>query len=182
MNLLNWSRWTAVFATAMLVAACGSTSAGNGGAGGSGGEPIDAPDALGSYAVGHTAFTGVDAARDDRELIVDVWYPVDEADAARIGCRAGEGAAYMVDDDDDEEVLVSDLGYTDVRHGLSPSSSSLLRHAAAYVVDDDEDIYTVGDDDDDDDGNLYYYHGNNAGLAPPTTAASSLWGDAPLFS
>jgi predicted dienelactone hydrolase len=92
MKLLNWSRWTAVLAAAMLAAACGSTSAGsggagggaggNGGAGGSGGEPIDAPDALGSYAVGHTAFTGVDAARDDRELIVDVWYPVDEADAA----------------------------------------------------------------------------------------------------
>jgi predicted dienelactone hydrolase len=43
---------------------------------------VDAPDTLGSFAVGHTMFTATDAARDDRELIVNVWYPVDEADAA----------------------------------------------------------------------------------------------------
>lgn len=86
MNYLNWSRLATVCVTAVLAAACGSTSGGSGGegggAGGSGGEPIDAPDALGSYTVGHTVFTAVDAARDDRELIVDVWYPVDEADTA----------------------------------------------------------------------------------------------------
>jgi len=43
---------------------------------------VDAPDALGAYAVGHTMFTLVDDARDGRELIVNVWYPVDAADAA----------------------------------------------------------------------------------------------------
>ena len=43
---------------------------------------VDAPDALGFYAVGHTMFTAVDAARDDRKLVVNVWYPVDDADAA----------------------------------------------------------------------------------------------------
>lgn len=42
---------------------------------------VDAPDELGSFAVGHTMLTIVDAERDDRELRVDVWYPVDEADA-----------------------------------------------------------------------------------------------------
>ena len=44
--------------------------------------PVENPDELGAYAVGHTTFTVVDAARDGRELVVDVWYPVDEADAA----------------------------------------------------------------------------------------------------
>jgi predicted dienelactone hydrolase len=68
-----------LFATAMLITSCGD--GGSGGGSGSG-ESVDAPDALGSYAVGHTMFTAVDAARDDRELVVNVWYPVDEADAA----------------------------------------------------------------------------------------------------
>jgi predicted dienelactone hydrolase len=45
-------------------------------------DELDSPDELGSYAVGHMMFTAVDAARDDRELPVDVWYPVDAADAA----------------------------------------------------------------------------------------------------
>ncbi len=42
---------------------------------------VAAPDALGPLAIGHTMFVAVDAARGDRELRVDVWYPVDEADA-----------------------------------------------------------------------------------------------------
>jgi len=61
-----------MLAAAILVAACG----------GDGGTSVDAPDALGSYAVGHTMFTSEDAAREDRKLIVNVWYPVDPADAA----------------------------------------------------------------------------------------------------
>lgn len=61
-----------MLAGAILVASCGCDS----------GTSVEAPDALGSYAVGHTMFTSVDAAREDRELIVDVWYPVDAADAA----------------------------------------------------------------------------------------------------
>lgn len=43
---------------------------------------VDAPDALGPRAVGHSSFTAVDAARADRSLLVDVWYPVDDEDAA----------------------------------------------------------------------------------------------------
>jgi predicted dienelactone hydrolase len=65
-----------MLATVMWLASC------NGEGGGDGSEAVDAPDALGSHAVGHTIFTAVDEARDDRELRVDVWYPVDEADAA----------------------------------------------------------------------------------------------------
>lgn len=41
---------------------------------------VDAPDALGPRAVGYSSFTAVDAAREDRSLLVDVWYPVDDED------------------------------------------------------------------------------------------------------
>lgn len=44
-------------------------------------QSVDAPDALGAFAVGHTSFTAVDTARGDRPLLVDVWYPVDAEDA-----------------------------------------------------------------------------------------------------
>lgn len=42
---------------------------------------VEAPDELGSYSVGHSVFTVVDSERDNRELRVDVWYPVDPEDA-----------------------------------------------------------------------------------------------------
>lgn len=45
------------------------------------GGTVDAPDALGSFAVGHTMFNVVDDSRDGRALIVNVWYPVDQEDA-----------------------------------------------------------------------------------------------------
>ena len=77
MSYLSSKRWVAVFATAILVGSCGSTQSS-----GTPGSMVDAPDTLGAFAVGHTMFTATDAARDDRELIVNVWYPVDEADAA----------------------------------------------------------------------------------------------------
>ncbi len=41
----------------------------------------DVPDLPGPWAVGHTEFSIVDAGRDDRELALDLWYPVDAADA-----------------------------------------------------------------------------------------------------
>lgn len=47
---------------------------------------VDPPDQLGPYAVGHTSYTATDPQRDDRQIKVDVWYPVtpgDEADADR---------------------------------------------------------------------------------------------------
>ncbi len=40
--------------------------------------PVDPPDELGEFAVGHSTFTLDDTARDDRSLLVDAWYPVDE--------------------------------------------------------------------------------------------------------
>ncbi|MBW2588307.1 MAG: hypothetical protein JRD92_15385 [Deltaproteobacteria bacterium] len=87
MTYLRITRLLALLTAAMWVAACGSGSdnsvgaggsAGSRGLGGSGGAPADE---LGSYAVGHTTFTVVDSAREDRELLVDVWYPVDAVNA-----------------------------------------------------------------------------------------------------
>ena len=59
----------------LLIACSGATSTENT-------APVDAPDALGPNAVGHSSFTAVDPARADRSLLVDVWYPVDDEDAA----------------------------------------------------------------------------------------------------
>ena len=86
MGSLRNTKLVALLTLAMWVASCGSSDGGGGGEGGTrGGEGgsagVDAPDALGAYAVGHTIFMAVDAARDDRELLVNVWYPVDAADA-----------------------------------------------------------------------------------------------------
>ncbi len=42
------------------------------------GTEVDEPDALGAFAVGHTLFMAVDAEREGREVLVNVWYPADE--------------------------------------------------------------------------------------------------------
>ncbi|MEM7137390.1 MAG: hypothetical protein AAF500_12460 [Myxococcota bacterium] len=55
----------------LFVMACGS----------SGSSAVDSPSSLGSFGVGYRSFTPVDAARQDRPLLVDVWYPVDPEDA-----------------------------------------------------------------------------------------------------
>ena len=72
MNRFRIYSMIAVFAAAMVASSCGDDGDAS---------TVDAPDMLGSFAVGHTTFTVVDAARDDRELKVDVWYPVDQKDA-----------------------------------------------------------------------------------------------------
>ena len=42
--------------------------------------PDYAPEMLGPFAVGHSAFTAVDVERGNRMLAVEVWYPVDPED------------------------------------------------------------------------------------------------------
>lgn len=74
----RWRSALAILGLVSLVASCNGDGSGTGSTAAS----VDAPDALGAYAVGHTMFTLVDDARDGRELIVNVWYPVDAADAA----------------------------------------------------------------------------------------------------
>lgn len=92
MPCLDYRIGLALLAAVFLCASCASSetatgTAGTGGAagvGGSGGTRAPSfhpPDELGPHAVGHSMFMAVDAARDDRELPVDVWYPVDEIDA-----------------------------------------------------------------------------------------------------
>jgi predicted dienelactone hydrolase len=74
MSYLRVTRLVSLLTAAMWLASCGTSTSSTTNAG--------APDELGSYAVGHTMFTAVDEAREGRELLVDVWYPVDAADAA----------------------------------------------------------------------------------------------------
>ena len=67
----------ALFVASLLVGlvACGDSSS-------SSGPMVDAPDALGPFAIGHSSFEVTDEARGDRPLRVDAWYPVDADDAA----------------------------------------------------------------------------------------------------
>lgn len=57
---------------AAVVASCGDDD--------DAGRTVANPAMLGSFAVGHAAFTAVDETRDDRRLPVNVWYPVDGED------------------------------------------------------------------------------------------------------
>ena len=83
MSCLKIERVFAMLVFATLAAACNDDGSGNAGAGGSGGTAtVEPPDALGSLAVGHTMFTVMDGERDNRKLRVNVWYPVDGADAS----------------------------------------------------------------------------------------------------
>lgn len=57
-------------------------------------EPVEyEPDALGPYRVGYVSTIAVDPSRADRSLALDIWYPVDEADAA-----GAEVAEYILQD------------------------------------------------------------------------------------
>ena len=76
-RITRWRSGLALLALAFLAVAC----SGDGGSTSGTAASVDAPDALGAFKVGHTMFTLVDDAREGRELIVNVWYPVDEADA-----------------------------------------------------------------------------------------------------
>lgn len=75
------SRIHAVLILVLYLSACGTDtetlSSSNSG-------PLYAPDAVGPLAVGRSTFTIVDADRGDRELPVDVWYPVDPEHAAGV--------------------------------------------------------------------------------------------------
>lgn len=51
---------------------------------GGGSLPVDAPDALGSFAVGHMQYTAIDPARGDRMLAVHVWYPIDAGEESGV--------------------------------------------------------------------------------------------------
>ena len=54
-------------------------------------EPDEAADELGPHPIGHTQLTLVDPERDDRSLLLDVWYPAGEFDP-----RMAEPAGYLL--------------------------------------------------------------------------------------
>lgn len=71
-------------AVAVLVAVAVTACDSDDGAGAGGEEhqgPLYAPDEAGPYAVGRTTFELEDPARDNRQFLVDLWYPVDPKDA-----------------------------------------------------------------------------------------------------
>ncbi len=103
-------------------------------------QPIDPPDLLGSFGVGHTSFTPVDEGRADRSLLVDVWYPVDAEDAqdsprTSYPLAAGIGLDSEVAVDDlpvsarqDQPLLVFSHGYG----GINTQSVELMEALASH--------------------------------------------------
>ena len=103
-------------------------------------EPVDAPDALGAFAVGHAFFTPVDAARGDRPLPVDLWYPVDAEDAqdsprTKYPLAAGIGLESKVAVDglpasrrENQTLLVFSHGYG----GINTQSVELMETLASH--------------------------------------------------
>jgi len=73
-------------------------------------QPVAPPAELGPFAVGHLAFTAVDPAREDRSILVDVWYPAE-----------GEG---LTDYPMTEYPLLASVGLeSDVAHDEVPASA-----------------------------------------------------------
>ena len=94
-----------VFVPALALISCGGNSSSSSMDGGTledSGPKMDAavdgfaPDEFGSFSVGHMKFTAIDADRDDRSLVIDVWYPVDEADAPDLSSPETEFASYTL--------------------------------------------------------------------------------------
>ena len=55
------------------------------------GTEVDSPSELGAFGVGYLTFTAVDSERDDRSLVVDIWYPADPS-----GSADAEPASYLL--------------------------------------------------------------------------------------
>lgn len=103
-------------------------------------QPVEAPDQLGSFAVGHSAFTPVDEARGQRPLLVDLWYPVDAADAqaeppTSYPLAAGIGLESEVAVDDlpvssrpQQTLLIFSHGY----RGINTQSTALMEALASH--------------------------------------------------
>lgn len=103
-------------------------------------DPIVRPDALGTFAVGHRVFTAVDAARNDRSLLVDVWYPVDADDAketpptkyplfATIGLESKVAVDRLpVSERTDQALIIFSHGYG----GINTQSVELMEALASH--------------------------------------------------
>jgi predicted dienelactone hydrolase len=99
----------------------------------------DVPDAAGPWQVGHTTFLAVDAARADRELPLDLWYPVDSGDAngpaAFYPLLGGIGLTSEVGF---EDVPVSSAGvrplivFSHGSGGIATQSIKLMEHLSSH--------------------------------------------------
>ena len=98
------------------------------------------PKQLGAFGVGHMSFTSVDAGRDDRSLLIDLWYPVDAGDAQDsprtkypLGGGMGLESAVAVDDlpvsaRQNQTLLVFSHGYG----GINTQSVELMEALASH--------------------------------------------------
>ncbi len=98
------------------------------------------PEQLGAFSVGHTSFTPVDAGRDERSLLVDLWYPVDAEDAqdaprTKYPLGGGMGLESAVAADDlpvcgrqNQTLLVFSHGYG----GINTQSVELMEALASH--------------------------------------------------
>ena len=102
-------------------------------------EPVESPDALGSFTVGHMQYTAVDPLRGDRMLPVHIWYPVDSGDEADApatnydlaGIGLGSKVAFegpRVSTRPDQTFLVFSHGY----RGISLQSIDLVEALASH--------------------------------------------------
>jgi len=127
-----FSRLTILFLGATVgLAGCG---------GGTKWAPVDPPDQPGPFAVGYEAVEWVDADRADRVLPVEIWYPVDPADAEgrdpvtyplgpMIGLQSEVAVAGApVSDRQDQTLLVFSHGYG----GISNQSIGLMEALASH--------------------------------------------------
>ncbi len=80
--------------------------------------PPPDPGKAGPWGVGHASFTATDASRADRELITDIWYPVDASTAGR------ERSVYPVTPD---IAITADIAVD----GLTPSAQK-FRHLLVF--------------------------------------------------
>ena len=99
----------------------------------------DIPDELGPLGVGHTELTIIDSSRGDRELPLDIWYPVDPEDAV------GDAAFYellgpigITSDVAISDAVASDLGerplivFSHGFGGINTQSIRLMEHLASH--------------------------------------------------
>ncbi len=126
---------------ALLLLAAGLLIGGGGcGDGATSAPAVDSPDRLGPFAVGHTSFTAIDSSRENRSLLIDVWYPIDpgdEAGAPRTAYPLAAGinldSAVAVDDApvsarEDQTLLVFSHGYG----GIHTQSVELMEALASH--------------------------------------------------
>jgi predicted dienelactone hydrolase len=107
--------------------------------------PAPAPDQPGPYAVGRSSFTALDAARGNRSLAVEVWYPVDEADrldgpltSYELAPGIGLPSALAMDDlpvsgRPDQVLLVYSHGYGGINTASVALTETLASHGFIVV-------------------------------------------------